>query len=231
MAETNTDVSGVALERERKFYRVSEAAKILDRHSNNVYDLIRRGSLEARKIRGGGIRITGAALVRFQQKPPGGRAFESRYQGRELEILNYINDEGGGRVYADKVMKHFGAKDYIAWTNYVDKIAKRVDFKFADRVSTPVAEHQTNPSILLHTKYLRQVTVKELELKLEAEDIRLDEEIAALRKKVILGEIAWKTQEDYHPPDLSLAELNLPIVPPRIIEKNHINWGGSEYLH
>ncbi|GAH18080.1 unnamed protein product, partial [marine sediment metagenome] len=45
------------------------------------------------------------------------QSFRNKFAGRELEILNYIN-ENGGNPNGYLVMEHFGAKDYIAWRRF-----------------------------------------------------------------------------------------------------------------
>jgi len=58
------------------------------------------------------------------------KSFKKRFGGKELEILHYINEQGGNPI-ACPVMEHYGAKDVIAWGRYVDAIALENNFKFA----------------------------------------------------------------------------------------------------
>lgn len=64
------------------------------------------------------------------------RSFRKTFEGRELEVLNYINDNGGWPI-ANEVMKHFGANCVIAWGRFIDDIAQERDFKFAPRDRKP----------------------------------------------------------------------------------------------
>ena len=132
------------------------------------------------------------------------QSFEKKYEGRELEILNYINEECGGDKYGFKVMEHFKAKDYIAWRKYVDYIAQKFNFRFVAREHSSIAEHFISPDVLLLQKYSRKLSVLKLQARLQAEDKRLDGEIEVLRKRVLLGEMAWNVGGDYDPSDLRL---------------------------
>lgn len=132
------------------------------------------------------------------------QSFSKKYEGREQEILNYINEECGGDKYGSKVMEHFKAKDYIAWRNYVDKIAQKFGFKFLERQHCSIAEHLKAPDIRLSQKYSRKVSVLKLKARLEAEDKRLDKEIEELRRQILLGEMAWNVEGDYESSDLRL---------------------------
>jgi len=65
------------------------------------------------------------------------QSFRRRFAGRELEILHYIDDNGGNPIYLG-VPEHFGAKGGISWGRYIDEIAQKFDFKFAPRDRKPI---------------------------------------------------------------------------------------------
>jgi excisionase family DNA binding protein len=109
-----------------KFYTVKEAAEMLNRPAKTLWDHVYSGKLKVQRTNGKNPRISQAELECFASIPP--QPFGKRFEGRELEILNYINDNGGMPL-AIETMRHFGVKDDYSWGNYIIKIARKFHFR------------------------------------------------------------------------------------------------------
>jgi hypothetical protein len=128
------------------------------------------------------------------------QSFRKRFEGRELEILNYINDNGGWSLACD-VMEHFGANCVIAWGRYIDEITQELDFKFApkDRQS----HHLPRP---LDLQYLDEcaslVDRIKARVRLDAEIIKKKQRLAELER--MLFEVQELPDEDFEPCELRI---------------------------
>jgi hypothetical protein len=109
-----------------KLYTIKEVAKILNRPPSTIWNAIYTNRLAVQRTNGKNPRITASELKRFASIPP--QSFSKRFEGRELEILNYINDNGGMPL-AIETMRHFGVKDDYSWGNYIIKIARKFHFR------------------------------------------------------------------------------------------------------
>jgi len=127
------------------------------------------------------------------------KSFRKKFAGRELEILNYIND-GEGRPTSYLVMEHFGAKDCIAWRRYADEIAEKFNFEFVPRDRRGFSEDQRAPSVRIVEKMLRKVANLETVARLQSENAELDAQIKELEEEIV------KVRGNGHKP---VAELSL----------------------
>ena len=132
------------------------------------------------------------------------QSFRKKYEKRELEILNYINEECGGNKYGFKVMEHFEAKDDIAWRKEIDYIAQKFDFRFCERERCSIAEAFRPPDVQLEIEYAGMPFLIRAEARLRAKIARKEKRIEELKRQVLLGEMAWGVEGDYEPSDLRI---------------------------
>lgn len=126
-------------------------------------------------------------------------SFRNRFKGRELEILNYINEQGGDR-YGYSTMEHFGAKDYISWRKYVDKIAEELDFKFVERSRSPLPNHYRPVDVRLIDALIRRVSLLKLQARLRTQIRKREEHIKELEQELI--EAAENEAGDFMPEEV-----------------------------
>lgn len=112
------------------------------------------------------------------------QSFRKKYADRELEILNYIN-ENGGNPNGYLVMEHFGAKDYIAWRRFTDEIAEKFNFEFMPSSRKYFSEDQRSPSVRFVEKMLHKVANLETMARLQSENNELDEQIEELEREIV----------------------------------------------
>jgi hypothetical protein len=122
------------------------------------------------------------------------KSFRRKFEGREIEILSYIN-EHGGRPISYTIMEHFGARDTIAWGRYCDEISEIFNFEFVEADHTSLAGHYREPII----QYVADSSDLASLIKIKA---AIDCQIACKRKR--LEEIEQQiveaaTAEDYVP--------------------------------
>jgi len=119
-------------------------------------------------------------------------------------MLHEINEKFGGKPYAYTTMEHYRVKCDFAWRRWVEKNVKRFNFKFLETDRSSIAEHLMAPDVRLAQKFVRKLSLLKLQARLRAEDKRLDEEIEMLKRKILLGEMAWNIEGDYDPTELKL---------------------------
>lgn len=112
------------------------------------------------------------------------QSFRKKYADRELEILNYIN-ENGGNPNGYLVMERFGAKDYIAWRRFTNEIAEKFNFEFVPRDHKPFSEDWRSPSVRFVEKMLRKVANLETVARLQRENADLDAQIEELEREIV----------------------------------------------
>lgn len=130
------------------------------------------------------------------------RSFRKTFEGRELEVLNYINDNGGWPI-ANEVMKHFGAKDGISWGRYISEITEEFNFKFAPREHKAMSEDMRP----LDLRYLDECagiarltkTVARLQSQIAYKKQRRDE----LERRLL--EVIEDNERDYEPCEVRIC--------------------------
>jgi len=117
------------------------------------------------------------------------KSLKKRFEGRELEILGYINEHGGNK-YGYTAMEHFGAKDYIAWRRFADEIAQEFNFQFAPREVSYIADCFKSPDVQYMAECAGEMALIKKVARLELEIKRKRERIEQLKRDIAEAEEA-----------------------------------------
>jgi hypothetical protein len=129
------------------------------------------------------------------------QSFRKRFEGEELKVLNYINDNRANPI-SFTIMEHFGANDVVAWGRYIDEIARRFNFKFAPRECKGLAQSMRP----LDLQYLDECANRLSNIKAVA---RLQSRIARQGRRIeelerMLFEVQELPDENFEPCELRI---------------------------